>query len=39
MRYYTIERLLTPNGDLPPIDYEQNSLRKGPDLVAQNINH
>ncbi len=28
MRYYNLERLHTANGDLPPIEYEQNSLRK-----------
>ncbi|MEI9600392.1 integrase core domain-containing protein, partial [Moellerella wisconsensis] len=30
MRYYNLERLHTANGDLPPIEYEQNSLRKVP---------
>ncbi|MBI6464899.1 IS3 family transposase [Proteus mirabilis] len=28
MRYYNLERLHTANGDIPPIEYEQNSLRK-----------
>ncbi|WP_284244617.1 IS3 family transposase [Thalassotalea insulae] len=28
MRYYNLERLHSANGDLSPIDYEQNSLRK-----------
>ncbi len=28
MRYYNLERLHTANGDLSPIEYEQNSLRK-----------
>ncbi|HCZ8414250.1 TPA: IS3 family transposase [Proteus mirabilis] len=28
MRYYNLERLHTANGDLPPIEYEQNSFRK-----------
>ena len=28
MRYYNLERLHTANGDLTPIEYEQNSLRK-----------
>ncbi len=28
MRYYNLERLHTANGDLSPVEYEQNSLRK-----------
>ncbi|MEI9746898.1 IS3 family transposase, partial [Moellerella wisconsensis] len=28
MRYYNLERLYTANGDLSPIEYKQNSLRK-----------
>jgi len=28
MRYYNLERLHTVNGDLSPVEYEQNSLRK-----------
>ena len=28
MRYYNLERLHTANGDLSPVKYEQNSLRK-----------
>jgi len=28
MRYYSLERLHTVNGDLSPVEYEQNSLRK-----------
>ena len=28
MRYYNLERLHTANGDLSPMEYEQNSLRK-----------
>ena len=28
MRYYNLERLHTANGDLSPIEYEKNSLRK-----------
>ncbi|MCW2256016.1 hypothetical protein M2263_002107 [Providencia alcalifaciens] len=28
MRYYNLERFHTANGDLSPIEYEQNSLRK-----------
>ncbi|MFM2479720.1 IS3 family transposase [Celerinatantimonas sp. MCCC 1A17872] len=28
MRYYNLERLHTDNGDLSPVEYEQNSLRK-----------
>ncbi|XWR67227.1 IS3 family transposase ISSde6 [Providencia manganoxydans] len=28
MRYYNLERLHTANGDLSPIEYEQNSFRK-----------
>ena len=28
MRYYNLKRLHTANGDLSPIEYEQNSLRK-----------
>jgi putative transposase len=36
IRYYNLERLHTANGDLSPIEYEQSSLEKCPDLVAQN---
>ena len=28
MRYYNLERLHSANGDLSPIEYKQNSLRK-----------
>ena len=28
MRYYNLERLHTANGDLSPVEYEQNSLKK-----------
>ena len=28
MRYYNLERLHTANGDISPVEYEQNSLRK-----------
>ena len=36
MRYYNLARLHTANGELSPAEYEQTSLRKCPQLVAQN---
>jgi len=35
MRYYNLDRLHTANGDQSPINYEESSLKKCPELVDQ----